>query len=85
MKTANQNNNRRRLIGTVTSDKMDKTVVVQVDRTVAHPKYHKRYTLSEKYKAHDEANTYAIGDEVVIEEMRPMSKTKRWRVVSKKA
>ena len=82
MKTANPTT-RRRLNGTVVSDKMDKTVVVRVDRTVVHPKYLKRYTVSKRYKAHDEANTAKTGDEVTIEETRPLSKGKRWRLVNK--
>ena len=80
MKTANTTT-RRRLNGTVVSDKMDKTVVVQVDRTVVHSKYLKRYKVSKRYKAHDADNTVKTGDDVTIEEMRPMSKDKRWRVV----
>lgn len=74
---------KRRLIGTVVSDKMAKTVVVKVDRTVMHSKYKKRYTVSQTYKAHDEAGSFHVGDEVEIEETRPLSKSKRWRVVSK--
>jgi small subunit ribosomal protein S17 len=74
---------KRRLTGVVVSDKMDKTAVVRVDRTDIHPKYLKRFTVSKKYKAHDPENTFVIGDEVIIEEMRPLSKTKRWRVVGK--
>lgn len=68
-------------IGIVTSDKMQKTVVVRVDHRVKHPKYGKYVTLHVKYKAHDENNTNAIGDKVMIVETRPMSKDKRWRVV----
>ena len=74
---------KRRLTGVVVSDKMDKTAVVRVDRTDIHPKYLKRFTVSKKYKAHDPENTFVIGDEVIIEEMRRLSKTKRWRVVRK--
>ena len=83
--TQEKTTTRRRLQGTVMSDKMDKTVVVRVDRTVVHPKYLKRFTLSKKVKAHDAENAYKVGDEVIIEEARPMSKDKRWRVISKKA
>lgn len=68
-------------IGVVTSDKMQKTVVVRVDRTVKHPKYGKYVTRSVKYKAHDESNACGIGDKVRIVETRPLSKDKRWRVV----
>ncbi|MDA0208103.1 MAG: 30S ribosomal protein S17 [bacterium] len=74
---------RRRLNGVVVSDKMDKTVVVRVDRAHQHPKYLKRFSLSKKYKAHDEENAYKAGDKVIIEETRPLAKSKTWRVVSK--
>ena len=74
---------RRRLQGVVVSDKMAKTVVVRVDRTKLHPKYKKRYTMSKKYKAHDEKGEYHVGDKVTLEETRPISKDKRWRVVMK--
>jgi small subunit ribosomal protein S17 len=67
--------------GVVTSDKMDKTVVVQVDRYVKHPKYKKYYTISKKYKAHDPENKAKIGDVVTIKETKPMSKDKRFAVV----
>lgn len=72
---------RRRLQGIVVSDKMQKTVVVRVDRLKLHPKYKKRYIQSRKFKAHDEKGEAKIGSKVTIEEMRPMSKDKRWRVV----
>ncbi len=74
---------RRRVQGTVVSAKMAKTVVVRVERTKLHAKYKKRYTVSKKYKAHDEKGEYHAGDKVVLEETRPMSRDKRWRVVSK--
>lgn len=74
---------RRRLIGTVTSTKMMKTVSVRVDRTVIHPKYGKRYAVSAKYHAHNESPDIKTGDKVVIEETRPLSALKRWRVISK--
>lgn len=74
---------RRRLQGVVVSDKMSKTVVVRVDRTAAHPKYGKQYRISMRYKAHDEEKAYREGDVVIIEETRPTSRDKRWRVVSK--
>jgi small subunit ribosomal protein S17 len=67
--------------GVVVSDKMDKTVVVKVNRTVRHALYGKIQTRSAKLKAHDEANTAGLGDTVRIMETRPLSKTKRWRVV----
>jgi small subunit ribosomal protein S17 len=75
--------NFRKFKGEVVADKMDKTVVVQVDRQVAHPKYGKRYISSRKYKCHDAKNQYKIGDEVMFVECRPLSKDKRWRVISK--
>lgn len=73
----------RRLTGTVTSSKMDKTVVVAVDRVLRHKIYDKQYTVTKKYKAHDEKNQYLPGNVVVIEACRPLSKDKTWRVVSK--
>jgi len=71
---------RKTRVGTVVSDKMDKTVVVKVERRYAHPLYGKQVTRSKKYHAHDENNDYHIGDVVRISETRPLSKTKRWRV-----
>ena len=68
--------------GIVTSDKMDKTIVVRVDSLKKHPRYQKRYISSKKYKVHDEKNKYGIGDKVVIESCKPTSKDKRWTVVS---
>lgn len=73
----------RSFTGTVVSDKMAKTVVVRVDRTVTHPKYKKRYVRSEKYKVHDEENTAHVGDVVHFVECRPISRDKRWRLVKK--
>ncbi len=73
--------NRRIITGTVTSDKMDKTVVVTVVRRVRDRRFHKFVTRRMKYKAHDEKNSCTIGDVVEIVEARPMSKTKRWRVL----
>ncbi len=73
----------RTLQGVVTSDKMQKTVVVMVTRETIHPKYLKRYKVSRKFKAHDEENTYKIGDKVTIEETRPISKDKKWKVIGK--
>jgi small subunit ribosomal protein S17 len=71
---------RRRIVGTVTSNKMQKTVVVLVTRRVKDVRFHKFLTKRVKYKAHDEKNEYKIGDRVEIVETRPMSKDKRWRV-----
>ena len=73
---------RKRLSGVVTSDKMDKTVVVAVTSTKRHPLYGKVIRRVKKYKAHDEANACKIGDTVSIIESMPYSKTKRWAVVS---
>jgi len=74
---------KRQLAGTILSDKMAKTVVVVVEKLKEHPKYKKRYKVSKRYKAHDEKGEYKIGDKVIIEECRPMSKEKRWRVLRK--
>ncbi|MDO8600709.1 MAG: 30S ribosomal protein S17 [bacterium] len=70
----------RKLKGTITSDKMMKTVVVRVDRLKKHAKYQKYFKTSQKFKAHNEGDAKA-GDVVIIEETRPLSKDKRWRVV----
>lgn len=67
--------------GVVVSDKMDKTVVVAVEQRVKHPLYGKVMTSSERLKAHDEANEAGLGDRVRVMETRPLSATKRWRVV----
>ena len=72
--------NTRMLTGRVVSDKMDKTVTVLVERRVTHPMYGKIMKLSKKYHAHDEKNECHEGDMVLIEECRPISKTKAWRV-----
>lgn len=71
---------RKSLSGKVVSDKMDKTVVVEVSSLVQHPVYKKFVRRRKRYKAHDETNQYQIGDVVTLEETRPMSKDKRWRV-----
>jgi small subunit ribosomal protein S17 len=71
---------KRTLTGTVTSDKMDKTVTVLVERKVKHPLLGKIIRVSKKYHAHDEANEIHTGDVVMIEECRPIAKTKTWRV-----
>ncbi len=70
-----------KLKGTVVSDAMDKTVVVAVDTFKTHKKYHKKYTSTKKYKAHDEDNSCKVGDKIEIVESRPMSKDKRFSVV----
>ncbi len=77
------NHAKRILIGTVTSDKTDKTVTVLVERKVKHPLYGKIIRRSKKYHAHDEANEYTLGDVVRIEETKPISKTKTWKVMDR--
>ena len=74
---------KRILVGTVVSDKTDKTVVVRVERKVKHPMYGKIIRRSKKYHAHDEDNTYKAGETVRIEETRPMSKLKTWKVIDR--
>jgi len=74
---------KRVLTGRVTSDKMDKTVTVLVERQVMHPLYKKFIRRSKKYAAHDEANTCKTGDTVRIEECRPISKRKTWLVIER--
>ncbi|MDD5627155.1 MAG: 30S ribosomal protein S17 [Patescibacteria group bacterium] len=74
---------KRILQGIVVSDKMNKTRVVAVVRTKTHSKYLKRYKATRRYKAHDEKNEYHTGDKVIIEECRPLSREKRWRVINK--
>jgi small subunit ribosomal protein S17 len=71
---------RKTQIGVVVSDKMDKTVVVEVKRLVAHPIYHKIIRRRAKIKAHDGANACQVGDKVLLEETRPLSRDKHWRV-----
>jgi 30S ribosomal protein S17 len=71
---------RRSKVGRVVSDKMDKTVVVSVERLRRHPIYKRVVRLSSKFKAHDEGNGVRVGDTVRIEESRPISRDKRWRV-----
>ena len=77
-----ERNSRKTRVGLVVSDKMDKTVVVTVEDMVKHPLYGKIVKKSKKFKAHDENNECQIGDKVRIMETRPLSKDKRWRVVS---
>ena len=74
-------NARKERVGVVVSDKMQKTVVVKIDRRVPHPVYGKMVSRSKKLKAHDESNAAKLGDTVRIMETRPLSKDKRWRVV----
>lgn len=81
MEIMSEQANKRTLTGRVVSDKMDKTVTVLVERRVMHPLYGKIITRSRKYHAHDENEECREGDLVTIEECRPLSKTKAWRVV----
>ena len=74
---------KRILVGTVVSDKPDKTVVVKVERKVKHPLYGKIIRLSKKYHAHDEDNSFKAGETVRIEETRPISKLKTWKVIDR--
>jgi len=73
----------KKLSGEIVSDKMMKTRVVEVFRYKKHPKYLKYYKVTARFKAHDEKNEYKSGDKVIIEETRPLSKDKRWIIVSK--
>ena len=75
-----ERNYRKERIGVVVSDKMDKSVVVSVERQVMHAKYGRSLRLTKSYVAHDETNDCKVGDTVKISETRPLSKTKRWRV-----
>jgi len=77
-----ENARKNELTGTITSDKMDKTVVVTVERLEKHPVFQKYIRRRSKYKAHDEKNECKVGDRVLIRECRPLSKDKSWRVVS---
>ena len=76
-----QRNLRKTRVGVVTSDKMDKTVVVAVETNIRHPKYKKIVRRTYKLKAHDENNDCGIGDKVRVMECRPLSKDKRWRLI----
>jgi small subunit ribosomal protein S17 len=83
MTEAESASGRRVLTGTVVSDKMDKTVVVEVLRHVLHPRYRKYVTRKRTFKAHDAENVCKVNDVVLIEESRPLSRTKRWVVVER--
>lgn len=72
----------RTITGTVVSNKMNKTIVVAIDTYKSHAKYHKKFKVTKKFYAHDEQNTHQVGDVVTISESRPLSKLKRWTVVS---
>ncbi len=73
--------NKRRLKGIVVSDKMTKTIVVKVTQMKMHSKYKKQYKLGKKYKVHDEKEQAKVGDTVIFEECRPLSKDKKWRLI----
>ena len=76
-----EKNNIKGKTGIIVSDKMDKTVVVKIDRLKMHPIYRKKYKVSKRYKAHDEENRFKIGDKVMIIEAKPTSKEKKWIVI----
>jgi small subunit ribosomal protein S17 len=80
MKRMGERGKRKTLVGIVAGDKMDKTVVVAVNRLVLHPVYKKYIRKKKKVKAHDERNDCHVGDKVLLIETRPLSKQKRWRV-----
>jgi len=79
--TAAARRSRKTRVGLVVSDKMEKTVVVAIERRVPHPQYGKMVTRTKRLKAHDEANSAKVGDTVRIAETRPLSRDKRWRVI----
>ena len=79
--TTKERGRRKTLIGIVVSNKMDKTAVVSVERRYPHPLYHKIIKSSKRYKAHDPRNEAVLGDVVRLEETRPLSKEKRWRIL----
>jgi small subunit ribosomal protein S17 len=74
--------NKRRIAGVVVNNKMSKTLVVKVTHSKFHPKYRKQYVVSKKYKVHDGKALAKIGDQIVFEECRPLSKDKKWRLIS---
>ncbi len=76
---------KRQLVGQIVSNKMKKTIVVKVEMTKVHPKYHKRYKVFKRYPAHvdGESSDYIVGNKVTIEESKPYSKTVSWKVISK--
>lgn len=71
----------RKLQGIIVGDKMIKTRVVEISRLKQHPRYHKFFRITKRFKAHDENNEYKLGDEVVIQEVRPISRDKRWKII----
>lgn len=74
---------KKQLQGIIVSDKMDKTVIVKVERIKNHPKYKKVFKVHKNYKVHDEKNEYKIGDIVTIQENQPISKDKKWIIIKK--
>jgi len=74
---------KKQLTGTIISNKMQKTVVVEVERLKEHSKYKRRYRIRKRYKASDSRGEYKAGDRVIIEECRPISKEKKWKVIKK--
>ncbi|MAF43193.1 MAG: 30S ribosomal protein S17 [Parcubacteria group bacterium] len=74
---------KHQLKGIIISNKMEKTVVVKVELIKEHPKYKRRFKIHKKYKSHLDSGDYKVGDKVIIEECRPISKEKHWRVISK--
>ena len=81
--TKTQKTQKRHFTGVVVSDKMQKTIVVRVDRVKTNEKYHKQYAASTTFKVHDEKNEFKVGDKVDFEECRPLSRDKRWKVIGK--
>jgi small subunit ribosomal protein S17 len=79
----NTSTKKREFIGEVVSTSMNKTITVRVDSIKTHPKYGKQYKRSKKYHVHDELNACKVGEKVTFVECRPLSKTKRWRVIAK--
>ncbi len=73
----------RKLQGTVVSDKMQKTRIVEIARLKKHPRYQKYYKITQRFKAHDEKNEYKTGEKVIIQDTRPLSKDKRWIIVGR--
>ncbi len=74
---------KKQLTGIIVSTKMSKTAVVRVERVKEHPKYKKRYKVHKKYKAQDSKEEYKMGENVIIEETRPISKDKKWKIIKK--
>lgn len=69
------------LKGTVVSDKMNKTAVIRIERYIKHPRFKKYYRVHKKFKAHNEGNKFKVGDRVLIQETKPLSKEKKWRII----